>query len=155
MKNNLWISGLSASGKTSIGLEFGWNGATLLDGDQLREDLNQPPDFTKVGRELWLGEVSLLAETMVNQGKWVVVCLCQPMPQSLRESFKEVHLTTPLNVCIERDTKGQYFRKENMYGVDLTYPEPVKPSMKLDTSERSPTDCYTIICEKLNIRRPY
>lgn len=149
----LWISGLSASGKTSIGLEFRWNGYTLLDGDRLRGLLNIHPDFTKEGRELWLGKVTLLAEFLGKTVGEVVVCLCQPMPQVLEGFYKEVHLTTPLNVCIERDKKGLYFLKENMYGVALDYPTPTNPAMELDTSDKTPIDCYNLICEKLDIRR--
>ena len=50
-----------------------------------------------------------------------------------------MHLSTPVQVCVERDVKGLYakaFRGEitAMTGVDDPYEVPVSPDLRLDTS---------------------
>jgi adenylylsulfate kinase len=50
-----------------------------------------------------------------------------------------VHLSTPLDICAERDVKGLYakaFRGEltGLTGVDGPYEVPANPDLRLDTS---------------------
>ena len=55
----------------------------------------------------------------------------------------QVHLSTPVEVCAERDVKGLYakaFRGEisSMTGVDDPYEIPENPDLRIDTSAHRP-----------------
>ena len=56
-----------------------------------------------------------------------------------RTALLQVHLSTPVEVCVDRDVKGLYakaFRGEisSMTGVDDPYEIPADPDLRIDTS---------------------
>ena len=55
------------------------------------------------------------------------------------EDFKEVYVSTPLEVCEQRDVKGLYARArkgeiKDFTGVSAPFEEPSSPALSIDTS---------------------
>ena len=69
-------------------------------------------------------------------------------------SFVEIHVSTPLSVCEERDVKGLYKRARagkilDFTGVTDPYEEPKNPEITIDTSDISVEESSAIIIDKL------
>ena len=66
-----------------------------------------------------------------------------PTTTSTARTLLQVHLSTPVEVCAERDVKGLYakaFRGEisSMTGVDDPYEVPENPDLRIDTVRDRP-----------------
>ena len=61
--------------------------------------------------------------------------------RNLCNNFIEVHVSTPLETCEKRDTKGLYEKArqgviKGFTGIDDPYEEPVRPEVLIDTSKK-------------------
>lgn len=148
----LWLTGLSASGKTTLSKAFAEKYSSviklkILDGDEIRKSY---PDlgFNKADRLLHLKRIRELAAEFESEGYTVIVAAITPYAESRRaardlcKSYYEVYISTPLSVCIKRDPKGLYKKALNneisqFTGVSDPYEEPVNPDLIIDTSEES------------------
>jgi adenylylsulfate kinase len=154
----LWLTGLSASGKTTIArlmenslLARGLK-VQVLDGDVIRTNLSEGLGFTRTDREINLLRIAFVAGLLVRHGIVVVVSAITPY-QSVREevrrkigAFIEVYLNCPLEICIQRDPKGLYRKAlagqiQNFTGIDDPYETPERPEIELKTHEESPERC--------------
>ena len=68
-----------------------------------------------------------------------------------------VHVATPIEVCRQRDTKGQYARADdgelrNFPGVTAKYEPPVDPDLVLDASEQSIEQAAEAVIELLRTK---
>lgn len=59
-----------------------------------------------------------------------------------RDDFKEIFVSTPLEVCEQRDVKGLYARArrgeiQNFTGISAPFEAPEHPALSLDTSKLS------------------
>ncbi|MEM0926245.1 MAG: adenylyl-sulfate kinase, partial [Planctomycetota bacterium] len=73
------------------------------------------------------------------------------------ERFIVVHVATPLEVCRERDTKGQYAKADagellNFPGVTADYEAPAQPDVIVDASTQSIDECVDAIIATLRAR---
>ena len=71
--------------------------------------------------------------------------------------YKEIYLSTPLEVCEQRDPKGLYakVRKgeiKNFTGVDDPYEIPENPFLKIDTSNMSIEDSVNEVLRSLKLQ---
>jgi bifunctional enzyme CysN/CysC len=79
---------------------------------------------------------------MVDAGTVVLVALVSPYRSDRRAArdlfepgdFVEVHVDTPVDVCVERDTKGLYAKAAagdlpNLTGIGQDYEEPFNPEL--------------------------
>ena len=62
------------------------------------------------------------------------------------EHFKEVYISTPLEVCEARDVKGLYARARrgeipNFTGISAPFEAPLHPALSLDTSRLDFSTC--------------
>lgn len=150
----LWFTGLSGSGKSTVAdlvekrlYDLGRHTYTL-DGDNVRHGLNKDLGFTDADRVENIRRVGEASRLMVDAGLIVLVSFISPfrserrMARSLVEDgeFIEVHISTPLEVCEQRDVKGLYARArrgeiKNFTGIDSAYEEPETPEIRIDTSE--------------------
>ena len=69
-------------------------------------------------------------------------------------NFYEIYLSTNLEECEKRDTKGMYKKArnnqiKNFTGIDSKYEKPNSPFMSLDTKEYSISDSIDLIYEKV------
>src|SRR5262249_14367004 len=150
----IWFTGLSGSGKTTLAralcaaLEARGHDIEFLDGDQIRS-LFPNSGFTREERHAHIGRVGFLASRLQAHGVTVVAALVSPYEDSRQfvrrtcgTGFLEVFVSTPIEVCEARDTKGLYRRArrgeiKNFTGIDDPYEPPQAPELTLDTSEIS------------------
>ena len=151
----LWLTGLPSAGKTTLALALACmlreRGADVevLDGDEVRTHLSAGLGFTRQDRETQVTRIGYVAELLARHGVIVIVPVIAPY-QDARDKVRahheshgtpilQVHLSTPVEVCAERDVKGLYakaFRGEitAMTGVDDPYEIPVDHDLRIDTS---------------------
>lgn len=167
----LWFTGLSGSGKSTVANlvekrlhDLGRHTYTL-DGDNVRHGLNNDLGFTDADRVENIRRVGEAAKLMVDAGLIVLVSFISPfaserrMARDLLEDgeFIEVFVSTPLEVCEQRDVKGLYAKArrgeiKHFTGIDSAYEAPRNAELVLDTSEVPAPDAATTIVEYLETR---
>ena len=116
----IWFNGLSGSGKTTLGekliehYEKKNEKVFLLDGDVLRDGLNNDLSFSIEDRQENLRRAAEVANILNQNGVTVIATFITPINE-MRESIadiipniKFIHLCTSLEVCEKRDVKGLY-----------------------------------------------
>ena len=149
----IWFTGLSGSGKSSVG---DWVADALrhrglrverLDGDTIR-DIFPTTGYSRPERDAHIKRVGYLASKLETNGVFVVASFVSPYREArdfvrgLCRQFIEIHVSTPLEVCERRDTKGLYARARGgelvrFTGVDDPYEAPTQPDLVLDMSALS------------------
>ena len=166
----LWMTGLSGAGKSTLGnaLEQELNNmgkhTYILDGDNLRHGLNSDLGFSEADRNENVRRAAEAAQFMVDAGLIVIVGLISPFKQERDwarslfkdNQFKEIYISTSLQECEQRDTKGLYKKArqgevKDFTGIDSPYEPPENPDVIIDTQDRSVSDCVQFILEKVNL----
>jgi sulfate adenylyltransferase len=160
----LWFTGLSGSGKSTTAnvltvklLENGRQ-VTVLDGDVVRTHLSQGLGFSKTDRDLNVRRIGYVASEIVRHGGLVICAAVSPYRHTRNEcramvgsdSFIEIFVDTPLEVCEARDAKGIYRRArageiKNFTGIDDPYEPPLRAELVLNTVTRSEEDNAELI----------
>jgi bifunctional enzyme CysN/CysC len=166
----IWLTGLSASGKSTIAnaleqrLHDMGRHTMLLDGDNVRHGLNRDLGFTESARVENIRRVGEVAKLMTDAGLIVITAFISPY-QAERDmvrrlmppgGFVEVYISTPLEVCELRDPKGIYQKARrgeisNFTGISAPYEEPQSPELILDTTHRTIEEVSEIIINYLNV----
>jgi len=160
-----WFTGLSGSGKTTIGsalqkfLHEKKHHVVILDGDNIRHGLNRDLGFTETDRIENIRRVAEVTKLFLDSGLIVIVTFISPFQRDREMArtiigefdFIDVYMSTPLSVCELRDPKGLYKKARagtlpNFTGIDSAYEPPNNPMVSLDTSEMSIEDCVKTIC---------
>jgi sulfate adenylyltransferase len=170
----LFLTGLSGAGKSTLAkvlyvklMECQDRPVSLLDGDIVRRHLSSELSFSKEHRNLNVQRIGFVAgEITKNRG----IALCAPIapyPESRRQvremvspwgAFIEIHMSTPLAVCEQRDRKGLYARARagvihGVTGVDDPYLPPENPELRIDTTLCSPLEAAEIVLDYLKSRQ--
>ena len=157
----VFFSGFSGAGKSTIANvllikfnEMGGRPVTLLDGDLVRKHLSSELGFSKKHRDLNIHRIGYVAsEITKNRG----IAICAPIApydatrkevRSMIEplgGFIMVHLSTPVEVCEERDRKGLYAKAragilKDFTGVSDPYEEPTDAEVVINTADLSPDE---------------
>jgi sulfate adenylyltransferase len=152
----VFFTGLSGSGKSTIAnilmaklMELDSRPVTLLDGDIVRKNLSSELGFSREHRDLNIQRIGYVAsEITKNRG----VAICAPIAPYAKTrrmnrdlisgygGYIEVHVSTPIEVCEERDRKGLYAKAragliKEFTGIDDPYEAPENPEVVLDTAE--------------------
>jgi len=149
----LWLTGLSGAGKSTDAhaleqmLYLRGHHSYLLDGDNVRHGLNMDLDFTDAGRVENIRRIGEVAKLFVDSGLIVVTAFISPfrsdrqMVRSIvkEDEFVEIYVSTPLDICEQRDPKGLYVKArlgtiKDFTGVSSPYEAPENPDITLDTS---------------------
>ena len=153
----VFLTGLSGAGKSTIAdalvaeLEAGGRPVTVLDGDVVRTHLSSELTFSREHRDLNIRRIGWVAGEIVKHGGTVVVAAIAPYEAAREEAralvekhgrFVLVHLSTPLEVCEQRDVKGLYAKARageirEFTGISDPYEAPENPELALDTSAMS------------------
>ncbi|MDC0426655.1 adenylyl-sulfate kinase [Pelagibacteraceae bacterium] len=152
----IWLTGRSGSGKTTVAqaiekkLVAKGKHTYLLDGDNLRSGINKDLGFTKSDRIENIRRVSEVAKLFVDAGLIVIVSLISPFLRDrefaknlfLKNEFFEIHVNTPLSVCIKRDPKKLYKESKknfNVNNIGLTgiYEDPKDPFLRVNTEKNN------------------
>lgn len=170
----VWLTGLSASGKSTIAFEAerrlidGGRAAYVLDGDNIRHGLNADLGFSAEDRSENVRRVGEVARLMADAGLVVLVPIISPYRADrllVRRShhaaqirFVEVHVSTPIKECESRDPKGLYAKARageivGFTGIDDPYEPPRDPDLALDTSTRDVGACVDALLDVLLSRR--
>ena len=156
----LWLTGLSGSGKSTIAnateqvlFQRGVH-TYILDGDNVRQGLNQDLGFTEADRVENIRRVAEVAKLMVDAGLVVITAFISPfrserdMARSLFDEgeFIEVFVDTPLATAEARDPKGLYKKARrgelpHFTGIDSPYEAPQNPDAVLNTATLSLEEC--------------
>jgi adenylyl-sulfate kinase len=165
----LWFTGLSASGKTTVGTlvaaELEARGLTVdvLDGDVVRTLLSQGLGFSKEDRDTNIARIGWVASRLARAGAVAVVSAISPYEEARSRAralvednapFVEIHVATSLAVCAERDPKGLYKRAlagelDHFTGVSDPYEEPSNPELRLNTEGREPAESAAEVLARL------
>lgn len=167
----VWLTGLSGAGKSTLAyeLEHRLHGLGLssfvLDGDNLRHHLNRDLGFSGAERRENIRRVAEVAALMNQAGLVVFTALISPqradraMARAIigEPHFIEVHVSTGLEVCEQRDPKGLYEKARaglipQFTGVSAPYEAPSAPDFRIDTAQHSLTDAATLMLDGLRQR---
>ncbi len=168
----LWFTGLSGAGKSTIAdqlekkfLEEGIL-SKILDGDELRNGLNNNLGFSEADRMENIRRTAEVAKLLCDMGVMVIVSLISPT-QAMRDlarrivgcgDFMEVYINSSLQVCEYRDVKGLYKKARtgeipNFTGITAPYEIPVCPDLIIDTENCRVCECVTYLQNSLKVRQ--
>jgi bifunctional enzyme CysN/CysC len=165
----VWLTGLSASGKSTIATELEralfalGKHACVLDGDNMRHGLCSDLGFSPPDRKENIRRVGEVAKLFADAGVICITAFISPY-RSDRElaraiapagKFIEVHVNAPLEVCEQRDLKGLYAKARSgqikeFTGISAPYEPPLKPEIELRTDQLEVAECVAVILERLN-----
>ncbi len=150
----IWFTGLSGSGKSTVAdaleqaLHDEGKRTYVLDGDNVRQGLNRDLGFSDADRVENIRRVAEVARLMMDAGLIVITAFISPFRREREmarqvigeDDFTEVYMSTPIQVCEERDPKGLYKKARsglipNMTGIDSAYEAPHSAAVTIDTSE--------------------
>lgn len=170
----IWFTGLSGSGKTtlSVALERAlFNKGYLtqtLDGDNIRSGINNNLTFSSEDRKENIRRIAEVTRLFTNCGIITLCAFVSPTEQTRaivrnivgKDDFFEVFVSTPLEVCEQRDVKGLYAKARagkipNFTGISAPFEIPKDAQLSIDTSKHSVEECVDILLDKVEpiIRR--
>ena len=162
----IWLTGIPASGKTTLGLElknyYEQKGlpVDILDGDEIRKTLSKDLGLSPEDRKEHNRRVIFVAKLLAKNGVTTIVPLISPYRET-REyarkelpNFVEVWIKASVDECIKRDPKGLYKKAlageiTNLTGLQSPYEEPANPELVVDTEKHSVKDSVDMITSKL------
>ncbi len=167
----IWLTGLSASGKSTIAHALEKRlfeqdiRSYVLDGDNVRHGINGNLGFSREDRQENLRRVAEIAKLFVDAGILVLAAFISPYREDreyIRQRFKEdnfaeVYVKCSLEECERRDPKGQYKKAragiiQNYTGISSPYEEPESPDLVIDTCSTGLQDCVESIFLMLQAR---
>ncbi|MDP9132936.1 MAG: adenylyl-sulfate kinase [Nitrospirota bacterium] len=147
----LWITGLPASGKSSIvarltpKLAAQGLSAEVLESDVLRRILTPSPTYSIEERDLFYRALVFMGSRLLAHGVHVIFDatasrrVYREFAKTLMPQMLEVSIECPLEVCMERDKKGTYRRglegtSSTVPGLQVPYEAPLSPDLAIDTT---------------------
>jgi bifunctional enzyme CysN/CysC len=160
----VWLTGLPASGKTSIGealsarLREQGVANYVLDGDTVRRTVSSDLGFSPTDRAENVRRVACVANILADAHLVAIVALVSPFQADRATAralvaphpFIEVFVDTPLDICISRDPKGLYAEaaagnNPHMTGLGQEYEAPEHPELRLDGRDAVETSVDQIL----------
>jgi bifunctional enzyme CysN/CysC len=164
----IWLTGLSASGKSTIATELErelfllGKHAYLLDGDNMRHGLCSDLGFSPDDRKENIRRIGEVAKLFADAGFICITAFISPY-LSDRETvrkivpegrFIEVFVNAPVEVCEARDPKGLYARArakeiKNFTGVSAPYESPSAPEVEVRTDKLTVAESAAAVLQYL------
>ena len=172
---SIWLTGLSGSGKTTIGayLEkklFKNNiKTTLLDGDNIRTGINNNLTFSDQDRIENIRRIAEVSKLFNSAGIVTINCFVSPFQSSRNlakeiigdDFFFEIFINTPIEECEKRDVKGLYKKArkgeiKNFTGISSSFEAPENSDLIISTINRSIAECgdelFNFIAPKISLK---
>jgi adenylyl-sulfate kinase len=150
----VWFTGLPGSGKSTLAqaleveLIRTGHGAFILDGDNMRRGLCADLSFSAEDRHENIRRVAQVAALFADSAQICIAAFVSPYIADRAaardivgpDRFLEVHVSTPLSVCEQRDPKGLYQKARQgkvseFTGVSSPYEPPPHPDVTINTTE--------------------
>ncbi|HEV2171934.1 MAG TPA: adenylyl-sulfate kinase [Nitrospira sp.] len=165
----IWITGLPASGKSTIvsalkpQLEALGLTVDVLESDEARRTLTPNATYSPEERDLFYRALAFTGQRLVAHGVTVLFDATASR-QAYRDyargvipRFVEVAVDCPLAVCMKRDRKGTYqkgLRGESVTvpGLQTPYEAPMNPELRFDTTTISADEAAKRICDFVRAR---
>lgn len=166
----IWLTGLSASGKSTIAcaleqtLLHQGRFAYRLDGDNVRFGLNKDLGFDEDSRVENIRRIGEVAKLFSDASCFTITAFISPYRldrKTVRElhekanlGFVEVFVDAPLNIVEQRDPKGLYKKArageiKEFTGISAPYEPPENPEIHIKTGECDVTQAVKAITEYL------
>jgi len=162
------LTGLTSSGKTTVAqaverkLFDSGRAVTVLDGQQVRRGLSKDLGFSFEERSENLRRSAHLANILNDAGIICIAAFVAPNA-TVRDKvagvigtdrFLTVYVDAPIELCRERDTRGQYAEADagkltELVGGTAPYEVPESPDLVLKTGEQSVDECANAVIELL------
>lgn len=164
----IWFTGLSGSGKTTLAealernlFERGFL-TQILDGDNIRSGINNNLTFTPEDRRENIRRIAEVSKLFLNCGVITLCAFVSPTERTRHivrdivgpENFFEVFVSTPLEVCEQRDVKGLYKKARegkipNFTGISAPFEIPEDANISIDTTNKTVEECIEELLEKV------
>jgi len=121
----------------------------ILDGDNVRTGLNSDLDFSAESREENIRRIAHVSGLMKEAGLVVLSAFVSPYQKDrdfvravAQGDFSEIFISTPLEVCEQRDVKGLYAKARageisNFTGISAPFEAPGNPELDVPTHQMS------------------
>lgn len=164
------LTGLSGSGKSTVARDLADRLAvettrtvSLLDGDVVRRLLSSGLGFDRAGRETNVRRIGWVAAQVAAHGG---VAICSPIAPFAQTragiramveqdaGFVLVHVSTPIDICEQRDLKGLYARARSgelpdFTGISSPYEVPTDADLAVDTSVTDREESVQLVLDHL------
>jgi adenylylsulfate kinase len=162
---SIWLTGLSGAGKSTLAfllesqLIAKGRACYVLDGDNVRHGLNRDLGFSDLDRTENIRRIAEVSRLMNAAGLIVITAFISPLRSDremakaiIGEAYREIFVSTAIEVCETRDPKGLYQKArqglvKDFTGVSAPYETPTNPSLIIDTAVRSKEDCVSEIMQ--------
>ena len=148
----IWITGLPASGKSTIvaelkpQLEALGLSVEILESDVVRRLLTPTATYSEAERDLFYRALAFSGARLVAHGVTAIFDATasrrayRDFGRSMIQRFLEVSVVCPLETCMERDHKGTYRRGQRgesltVPGLQEPYETPLRPDLTIDTTK--------------------
>lgn len=148
----IWITGLPASGKSTIvrelkpKLEALGRSVEVLESDEVRRVLTPDATYSDAERDLFYRALAFTGAKLVAHGVTAIFDATatrrayRDFARSLIPYFIEVAVECPLELCMQRDYKGTYQRGQRgetstVPGLQVPYEPPLRPEVTVDTTK--------------------
>jgi len=170
----VWITGLPASGKSTITaavrpkLEALGLRVEVLESDAVRRIVTPTPTYSHDERELFYRSLAFMGSRLVAHGVAVIFDatatkrVYRDFARSLIERFVEVAVECPLEICMTRDQKGTYAKglsgqSMTVPGLQDPYEVSMSPDIRIDTVSTPPSEAakkiIAVLADKSFVRR--
>jgi sulfate adenylyltransferase len=153
----IFFTGLSGSGKSTIARGLAESlgdqhaNVALLDGDSFRRKVSQHLGFDRASRNQNIVNIASAALEAARTGAIAIAAPIAPFTESRAEArsivsaefpFFLIHVSTPLEVCEQRDRKGLYAKARrgevsDFTGISSPYEAPTDADLTIDASSET------------------
>ncbi|KZT11056.1 adenylylsulfate kinase [Laetiporus sulphureus 93-53] len=166
----IWLTGLSASGKSTIACALEQHLLHLhkfcyrLDGDNIRFGLNKDLGFDEKSRNENIRRIGEVSKLFADASCIAITAFISPyrvdrasareLHEKAQLGFVEVFVDAPLHVVEQRDPKGLYKKArageiKDFTGISAPYEAPEKPEIHIKTDECDVAESVRVITEYL------
>ena len=134
----------------------------ILDGDNIRSGINNNLTFTPEDRRENIRRIAEINKLFINCGIITLCAFVSPTERTRHivrdivgiDDFFEIFVSTPLEVCEQRDVKGLYKKARagkipNFTGISAPFELPEDAHISIDTSNYTVEECVDILLKEI------